>query len=260
MVKSIWTGRITFGLVSVPVRLYSAVQSHDIGFHYLHSEDLQRVHMKYHCGKDDEELNRGDLVRGYEYEKGEYVVIEDADLEAIEPHSSSNIDLLKFVNVSELDPVYFEHSYYVGPDQGADKTFTLLAEAMEKKKKAAVGKLFMRDHEYLAFIRPAHGGLVLQTLLYADEVRKNENKVKKGASVRDKELQLAEQIIENLSDEFNIEEFKDEYRDRLETMLDAKVKGKKVRKFKERPKKTIPNLLEALQHSVKQTQKLKKSA
>lgn len=260
MATTVWTGRITFGLVSIPVRLYSAVRSHDIHFHYLHSEDHERVHMKYHCGKDDQELNRDDLVRGYEYKKGEYVIVDDEDLEAIEPRSSSNMDLLKFVDASELDPVYYEHSYYVGPDEGSDKSFALLTEAMEKKKKAAIGKLFMRDHEYLAYIRPANGGLILHTLLYADEVRKDEYKVKKGTEVREKEMHLAEQIIENLSDEFNIDEFKDEYRERLETMLDSKIKGKKVRKLKERPKRTIPNLLEALQHSVKQTEKLKKSA
>jgi DNA end-binding protein Ku len=244
--------------------MYTSAKSHDIHFHLLHEEDQHRVRVKYHCEKDDELVSRDDLVKGYEYEKGKYVIVEDEELERIKPESSSTLEIAKFIELSEVDPIYFESTYYLGPEEGTEKTFSLLQKAMANKKRAAVGKLFMRDHEYLALIRAANSSLILETMRFHDEIQKNQNKASKDL-VREKELTLAEGIIDNLTGEWKPEEFEDEYIQRLEKMLEDKIHGRKVKQFKPKKTRTIPNLMEALQASVKQTQKkpvkqLKRSA
>src|ERR1041384_5791699 len=258
MAATIWNGRITFGLVSIPVKLVTSTRDHDISFHYLHRKDLSRIKMQYICANDEEVVERSELVKGYEYKKNEYIVVEPEELERIQPESSSNLDIQQFIDLAEVDPVYYERSYYVVPGaEGTEKTFSLLATAMKNKNRAAIGKLLMRDHEYLALIRPSNGGLVLETMHYEDEIKENpastENK-----KIRDKEMDLAEQIVDNLTEPFDPGKYKDEYTERVQELLDAKIKGEKVRFFKPRPKKTVSNLLTALQKSVEQTQKSKK--
>lgn len=254
MAATVWNGRITFGLVSIPVKLFTSIQSHDIHFHLLHAKDLGRVHYQYLCEKDNKPVDRSEMVKGYEYEKNEYVVVEDQDLNKIKPESSSNLNIEQFVELSEIDPIYYERTYYLGPsEEGTEKSFALLATAMKKKNRAAIGKLLMRDHEYLALIRPARGGLVLETMYYEDEIKKNENKVKRDVEPGAKEMQLAEMLVENLTEPFDAGKFKSDYIERLEDMLEAKVHGRKVKVFKPRPTKAIPDLLAALEKSVAQT-------
>ena len=259
MAATIWSGRITFGLVSIPVKMFTATTSHDISFHLLHQKDKSRIKLQYICPEDEEVVERSELVKGYEYEKNEYVVIEDDELDAIKPESSSNLDIVQFIQVSEVDPVFFERSYYLGPsEEGTEKTFALLATAMQKTGRAAIGKLLMRDHEYLALVRPAMGGLVLDLMHYEDEVKKNEHRVPKDVKTREKELQLAEQLIENLTEKFDPGKFKDEYQERLEKLIEDKIEGRKIKIYRPKKKPQVTDLLTALERSVRQTQETKR--
>ena len=253
MAATIWNGRITFGLVSVPVKLFRAVESHDLHFNLLHESCRNRIRLQYHCPHHNRTVERSDLVKGFEYEKGKYVVIEDEELERIEPDSSTNLDIEQFIELSEVDPIYFEKTYYVGPaEKGTEKTFALLATAMRKKGRAGIGKLFMRDREYLALVRPAMGGLVLQLLHYEDEIRKSVHKVDEE-KVREKELQLAELLIDNLTEKFHPERYKNEFIKRVEELIESKVKGRKFTIYRSKPKPVVTDLMKALEQSLKQS-------
>jgi DNA end-binding protein Ku len=203
-------------------------------------------------------VERSELVKGYQYEKNEYVLVEDEDLESIRPESSSNLDIVQFIDMKDIDPIYYERTYYLGPDKGTDKTFALLVKAMEESNRAAVGKLTMRNHEYLALIRPGMNGLILHFMLYSDEIRENENSVRTDLEVRPKELQLAKQLIDNLYEPFAPEKFKDEYISKLEEMIEAKLRGRKLTVITPKAKPKVADLMEALQKSVQQTKKVSK--
>lgn len=255
MATSVWSGTITFGLVSIPVKLYASTTSHDISFNLLHKACKNRINLQNYCTHCEKVVERSELVKGYQYEKNQYVVIEDGDLEAIRPDSSSNLDIVQFIDSSEVDPIYYERTYYLGPDKGNEKTFALLTAAMKQTGKAAVGKLSMRNHEYLALIRPGMDGLLLHFMLYADEVRDNENKVDGSIEVRPKEMQLATQLIENLSEPLDINRFEDEYVHKLEEMIETKLKGRQLTIVAPKARPKVADLMEALQRSVQQTKR-----
>jgi DNA end-binding protein Ku len=256
MAATVWSGRITFGLVSIPVKLYTATTSHDLSFNLLHEKDKSRIKLQYYCPEDEKVVDRSELVKGYEYEKNEYVILDEDELDAIKPESSSNLDIQQFIQASEVDSIYFERTYYLGPsDESTEKTFALLATAMEKTGRAAVGKLLMREHEYLALIRPALGGLVLDLMHYEDEVKENQHRVRKnGKDFRQKELELAEQLIENLTEKFDSTKYKDEYQERLRQLIEAKIEGRKLRIVRPKKKPVVTDLLTALERSVRATQ------
>lgn len=253
MAATIWNGRITFGLVSVPVKLYRAVESHDLHFNLLHEACRSRIRLQYYCPKDETVVERSELVRGYEYEKGKYVIIEEDELERIEPESSTNLDIEQFIDLSEVDPIYFEKTYFVGPaEEGTEKTFSLLAVAMRKKGRAGIGKLFMRDREYLALVRPAMNGLVLQLLHYEDEIRKNQFKVDED-NVRKKELELAELLVDNLTEPFDPSRYRNDFIERMEELIESKVEGRKLTVHRTKPKPVVTDLMKALEQSLKRT-------
>jgi DNA end-binding protein Ku len=254
MARPIWSGTITFGLVSVPVRLFVATRSHDISFHLLHGVCSTRIQLQNYCPHCKRVVERSELVKGYEYEKGEYAVIDSEELEKIKPESSTNLDIQQFIDLNEIDPIYYERTYYLGPDKGSEKTFALLGKAMEDANRAAIGKLTMRNHEYLALIRVAKNGMMVHLMLYQDEIIENENRFKK-IEIRPKEIQLAQQLIENLTDRFEPEKFKDEYQERVEQLIESKISGKKLRIVKPKAKPKVADLMEALQRSVEQTSK-----
>ena len=254
MAATIWNGRITFGLVSVPVKLFRAVEEHDIHFHLLHESCKTRIKLQNYCPHHDQVVERSELVRGYEYEKGKYVIVENEEIEQIAPESSSSLDIDQFIDLSEVDPIYYERTYYVGPaEAGTEKTFALLTKAMENKGRAGVGKMFMRDREYLALVRPAMGGLVLQLLNYEDEIRKNEFRVSEKNGVREKELELAELLIENLTGKWQPEEYKNEFIEREQELIEAKVEGRKLTVHRTKPKPVVTDLMKALEQSLRQT-------
>jgi DNA end-binding protein Ku len=252
MATSVWTGTVTFGLVSIPVKLFSATTSHDVSFNLLHEPCKGRINLQNYCPQCERVVERSELVKGYQYEKNQYVVIQDTDLEAIKPESSTNLDIVQFIDLKEVDPIFFEKSYYLGPDKSSNKPFQLLAKAMEETGRAALGKLVMRNHEYLALIRPGMKGLIVHFMLYADEIRENENEVPGDLEVRPKELQLAKQLVESLSEPFDAQKFEDEHIKRIEGMIEARLKGRKLTLVKPTAKPKVVDLMDALQKSVAQ--------
>lgn len=255
MTSTVWSGTISFGLVSIPVKLQPATRSHDIHFNLLHRKCGNRIQVEYYCPVDDETIKRSDLAKGYEYEKGRYVIIEDADLEAIEPESSSNLEIEQFTSISEIDPIFFEKSYYVVPaTKDNEKAYILLTEAMKETGRAAIGKLLMRDHEYLVVIRPGMNGLIAHFMLYGDEIRKNESKftqIRKRPA--EKELELAKSLVENLTKSFEPSRFKNIYIERLEDLIEAKAKGRKVTIYSTKKTPRVADLMEALRKSVERS-------
>lgn len=261
MAATIWNGRITFGLVSVPVKLYRAIESHDLHFNLLHESCRNRIRLQYYCPHHEHTVERSELVRGFEYEKGKYVIVEEEELEQIEPESSTNLDIEQFIDLAEVDPIYFEKTYFVGPgDEGTEKTLSLLVTAMRNKGRAGIGKLFMRDREYLALVRPALNGLVLQILHYADEIRKNEFTVEGEHQVRRKELELAELLVENLTEDYDPERYKNEFIERMEELVESKIEGRKLKVYRTKQKPVVTDLMKALEQSLKQTGGAKRPA
>lgn len=255
MAKPVWSGVLVFGLVSIPVTMLPATNSHDIHFNLLHKKTKSRIKLQYYCPECEKVVSRDELGRGYEYEKGKYVLLEDEDLQKIKPHSSKSLEINEFVDLDQVDPVYFEKSYYLAPGEGGDSAFRLFTQALRESKKAGVGRLLMRDHEYLALIRPSEEGLVAHLMYYEDEIRKNENKVPKNTKIPEKQLQLAKHIIENLSEPFRPSAYKNEYIKKLDELIESKVTGRKLKVVPEKKRPHVEDLMAALQKSVQQSAK-----
>lgn len=257
MATSVWTGTITFGLVSIPVRLFSSTSSHDISFNLLHNDCKGRIQLQNYCPACEKVVERSQLVKGYQYEKERYVVVEDEDIKSVRPEASSSLEILQFITASEVDPIYYEKSYYLSPNDGSEKPFALLTRAMEETGRAAVGKLVMRNHEYLALVRPnqTHDGLIVHFMLHADEIRDNENRISKDLQLKAKELDLAKQLVENLTEPFDIAQFPDEFVGKVQEMLDAKISGRTLQIVSPKSKPKALDLMEALKKSVEATKK-----
>ena len=224
------SGTISFGLVSIPVKLYTATAPGNVSFNLLHAKCGSRIKQQTFCPVDNEVVERSGLVKGYEFAKDQYVRVTDEELKALEGEASKMIDILEFVPLAHVDPVYFEKAYYLGADKGGEKPYRLLADAMAQAQQVAVAKFVMRGKESLVLIRAAQDGLLLHTMFFADEVRSFAD-VDKGrsASVRDGELELALQLIRGLArDEFKPDEYKDDYRGRVLDMLQRKIEGREI--------------------------------
>jgi DNA end-binding protein Ku len=223
------SGAISFGLVTIPVRLYTAVSSQNVSFHLIHAQCGTRIKQQQICPVCNLVVTRDDLVRGYELAKNQHVQFTEAELEALEQESSKSIEILEFLPLPTVDPIYFEKTYYLGPDKGGDKPYRLLTEAMARENKVALAKFVMRGKENLVLIRPARGGLLLHLMYFADEVR-NFDEVEKGnATIKDTELNLASRLIAELStDEFRPEQYHDEYRERVLEVVNQKAEGKQI--------------------------------
>ncbi|MFN2548874.1 MAG: Ku protein [Myxococcales bacterium] len=252
--RSIASGTISFGLVSIPVKLFSASQSSAaISFNLLHSKCKGRLKQQYICPRDDNAVvSREEMVKGYEFAKDRYVTFTPEELKALEEKSTQQIEIAEFVPSEKIDPVYFDKPYYLGPEKGADRAYRLLAEAMRRSGRTALARYAARGKQYLVQIRPLpEGGLVMQTLLYADEVRPfSEVEFEKG-DVKDQELALAQQIIDQIStDEFKPEKFEDDVRKRIEAQIQRKVEGQEIQIEPEKPQTQIIDLMEALKASL----------
>ncbi len=254
-----WRGYISFGLVTIPVKLYTATEEKDVRFRLLHTECLTPIKNQRFCPFHNKVIEWSDVVRGYEVSKGRFVTVTDEELEQIPIDTSGNVNIAGFVELKEIEPLYFERSYYAMPDEGGAKAFLLLQEALRDAGRVGVGKVVIRDKEYLVAVRPYEGAMVMNTLYYADEVRALSalDEVPVEAKVHPNERKMAVQLVENLSMEFHIEEFRDEYRDQLMAMIEAKGKGQPVPAGKpEAPGKVI-DLMEALRRSVEMAQNRK---
>ena len=262
-VKALWKGAITFGLISIPVRLYSAVQEKRPKFHLLHADDRGRIKYQRICSKCGKEVSWDDLVKGYEVSKDHYVDFTEDELEALGVDSVSAIDVVSFVPLTSIDPVYFNKTYYVAPEPSGLKAYRLLAEALAAEGQVGVAKVAFREKEHLATIRLKDDVFVLETMHWPDEIRAPEfEELTKDVKIRDAEIKMARQLVQQLSDDFKPEEFEDDYRKAIEGLIEKKVEGEEITIApppSEEPAKVV-DLMEALRASVDEAKKKKSSA
>lgn len=249
-----WRGTISFGLVNIPVRMYPAVRSNDVRFHMLHDQDKSRLQRRMVCPVENKEVPSEHIVRGYEISPGRHIIVEDQELEAIAPKSSRAVDVLYFVDLKEIDPVYYQHPYYLAPEEGAERSYLLFVEAVEKSRKVAIVRFVMRGKEYLGAIRTSGKLLLLETMYFPDEIVPADRlDWQPGAGkVGERELKAAQQLIESLSGEFEPSKLKDEYRAAVLKLLEKKAGGEDVHVEPEKaPERTeVADILAALEASL----------
>ncbi|OFX23235.1 MAG: Ku protein [Anaeromyxobacter sp. RBG_16_69_14] len=254
--RSMATATISFGLVSIPVRLYPATQpSAGLSFNLLHKTDGSRLKQQYVCAKDGEVVPREDMVKGYEFAKDQYVTFSPEELKALEEASSQTIEIAEFVPLSEVDPLYYDKPYYLGPDRGGAKAYRLLAEAMRRAGKAGLARYASRGKQYLVLLRPSNGRLVMQQLLHSDEVRPFSEVEVEEAELKEPEVQLALRLVEQTaSDSFHPEVYPDEVRARTMALVEQKVQGKEIQLVPpEAPRAQVIDLMDALKASLSRT-------
>jgi DNA end-binding protein Ku len=250
MPRAIWSGAITFGLVNVPVRMYSAIQEHKLHFHWVHEKDESPIGYQKICKLEDKPVSDDEVVKAFEFEPGEYVFMEDEDFEAARVEGYKTIDITDFVPYDQIDPIYFARTYYLGPQEGGEKVYSLLTRAMEDSGLAGVAKFVMRDRQNLGCLRVRDRVITLEQMYFADEIR-DLDEIKRGsARVSKEELQMAEQLIDNFTGDFKPQQYKDTYRDALCEVIKAKRKGKQVHRAAEPAEEAPPDLLDALRASI----------
>ena len=257
--RSLWSGSLSFGLVNVPVSLVTAVRDLDLHFQQLHGKDGAPIEVQRWCSKEDVEVPYEEITHGYELEDGNQVIVSGLELQAIEPRKTRTIDIEQFVDLEDVDPIYFDHPYFLVPassDDGAARAYRLLSEVMGKTERAALGRFVMRAREYLAIIRAREGGLTLTTMLFADEIRPTKDvnaATQKAHKPTRRELEVAVALIEELSCEFEPEKYKDEYRARLKRVVARKRKGETITAPEKRDEPSPPSdLLDALERTLEE--------
>jgi DNA end-binding protein Ku len=253
MPRPIWSGSISFGLVNVPVRLYSAVQEHKLRFHLVHEKDSSPIGFEKICKKEGKPVPDDEIVKAFEFEKGEYVFMEEKDFRAARVEGYKTIDIVDFVPYEDIDPIYFAQTYYVGPDRGAEKTYSLLVKAMEDSDLAGIAKFVMRDRQHLGALRIRDGVITLEQLYFADEVRGVDDIKASRARVSPQELEMAERLIESFTTEWKPEKYKDTYRDELYAIIRAKRRGKEVHAAPDVEEEAPADLLTALRESIERS-------
>jgi DNA end-binding protein Ku len=249
--KTIWKGAISFGLVTIPVRVYGATEEKSLRFHQLHAPDGGRIRYKRVCSIDGEEVDWSEIVKGYEYEKDHYVTLTDEELASLPVTSAKAIEIERFVDVDQIDPIFFQKSYYVVPEATGLKAYQLLREAMADDDKVAVAKVAFREKEHLATLRLRDNVFVLETMYWPDEIRAADFDVlDEQVQVRPQEVRMARSLIESLSSDFEPEEFRDTYREALEELVAKKVQGEEITYSEEAEPSKVVDLMEALRASV----------
>jgi DNA end-binding protein Ku len=255
MPRSIWTGAISFGLVNVPVKLYSAVSKKTVRFHQLHDKDGVRIQQKRFCPADGEEVAYEHIVKGYEITPDQYVIVEPGELEAIEPRKTKTIDIEDFVDLEEIDPLYYDHPYYLMPGTGAAKPYKLLVTAMEESQKVAIARVVIRQKEQLVAIRPTtDGALAMSTMNFADEVigaDRFDDAPGDDVETTTREVDMARQLIDSLSTEWQPDKYHDTYRERVLELIEQKAEGKEITIQPAEEVQPVPDLMAALEASVK---------
>jgi DNA end-binding protein Ku len=252
--RTLWKGAVSFGLVNIPVKMYVATENKDIKFNYLHNECMSPIEYHKYCPRCGREINSEEIVRGYEYQKGQYVVLNEEDLERIPLDNTKTIDILDFVDLQEVDPVYFAKSYYLEAAPGGEKAYSLLVTAMNETGKVAIARVIIRTKQSLAALRVKEGVLLMETIFYPDEIRSpaSLNAGLESARLHENEIKMAVSLVENLSVSFEPQKYHDEYRQALRELIDAKIVGKEVVNAPEViDKGKVVDLMEALQASVK---------
>jgi len=249
--RPIWKGHLTFGLVTIPVKLYTATEGKDVRFRLLHSSCMTPIQNKRYCPQHEQIVDWNDVVRGYEYAKGKFVPVSDEELDSVPLDTAGTVNVTSFADLHEIDPIYYEKSYYLAPDEGGQKAFRLLHDTMDETTKVAVGKVVIKEKEHLVAVRPHDGTLVMSTLYYADEVRATADvpELPVQAKVHPNEKKMAMQLIEA--------EYKDDYREALQKVIAAKVDGEAVVGIPVRKPEKVVDLMDALRRSLQMTRKEK---
>ncbi len=260
MARAIWSGVISFGMVSIPVKLYPATESKDIAFHLLHKKCHNRVKQQRWCPVDEEVIEWNDTERGYEYAKGQYVVLTEEDFEKLPLPSKHTIDLSAFVRAEEIDPVYYEKAYYLEAEETGTKPYSLLVRALTDKELAAIAKIAIRQKEHLCALRAQDGVLILETLLYADEIRQDSRPSSSEVSIADRELDLAYALVDAMEEPFEPDKYKDDYREALMEVIEAKLQGVEIEEAPVAAPTKVGDLMAALRASVEAVKKGKEPA
>lgn len=255
MPRAIWSGAISFGLVNVPIKLYSATSPKTVRFHQLHAKDGVRIQQKRFCPADGEEVPYEEIVKGFEIAPDRYVIVRQEELDALDPRHTKTVDIEAFVQLSEIDPVYYDSAYHVAPASGGAKAYALLLSAMEDAGKVAIGRFVMRTRQQICALRPANGVLMLSTMLFGDEVhapeRLDELEALGEVEANDREVAMAGQLIESLSTPFDPAAFRDEYRERVLELIERKAAGEEVAvQPAAAAPAAVPDLMAALEASV----------
>jgi DNA end-binding protein Ku len=254
MARSIWRGAISFGLVNVPVKLYSAVSKKTVRFNQLHEQDHSRIQLKRFCAEEDVEVPFEEIVKGYEVSPGRYVVVTPEELEALDPAKTRTIDIEDFVDLDDIDPLFYEHPYYLAPDTGAAKPYKLLLEALKETNKVAIARVVIRSKEYLTAIRAAGDVLTMETMLFADELidpDQIDELPDEEVRATEREVDMARQLIESLATPFDPSKYRDEYRERVLDLIERKAEGQEVAVAPEPEAPTaVPDLMAALEASL----------
>ncbi len=258
--QTVWKGAISFGLLNVPVKMGVATQHEDISFKNLHKKCHTPLQYKKFCPKCNEEVGKDDIIKGFEYDPGQFVLITEEDLEKIRIKTSRAIAIVDFVELKEVDPIYYDKTYYLWPEKGGEKPYMILRSAMEETGRVAVAKVAIRQKEHLCLVRTVGNALVLETMFYPDEIRAagelGVDKLDETVSVRPEEMDMAVKLVENLTAKFEPEKYHDEYREELLKLIRAKVEGREVVEAEEpQPAGQVIDLMERLKASVEATQK-----
>ena len=255
MAASVWKGHLIFGMVSFPIRLFSAARSETISFNLLHKDDHSRIRQVTYCALEDKPIPRTDTVKGYEYEKDHYVVIDDEDIKKVAPKTAKVMEILEFVKADQVDPIYLESSYYVAPDEGGEKAYALLFQALRESSFYAVAKVAMHNREHIIVLRPGAKGILSHTMYYQDEIRQVEEFRTDTSLVKDKELAMAKMLISSLEADFEPQKYHDSYRDNLTKMIEDKIEGRKVVATPSEHIAPVIDIMEALKKSLAEKRK-----
>src|SRR5437868_2214235 len=261
MAASVWSGYLTFGLISMPVRLFSGARSSSISFNMLHRDDKVRVKQQLICPAENKVVERNEIVKGYEYRKGEYVIIEPEEIKKIEPKTAKAMEILEFVKADEVDPIYFESSYYLVPEEAGRRPYALLTRALEETNFVAIAKLTMHNREYTVFMRPYNGGMMLHTMYYSEEIRQVDQFGAPDVELKEAEVNVAHQLIQALATKFEPEKYHDNFEENLRKLIEAHLEHRAVPTV-EKPRKMAPvvDLMAALKESLAQMEGKKKPA
>jgi DNA end-binding protein Ku len=255
MASSVWKGHLTFGLVSFPVRLFSAARAETISFNLLHKDDNSRIKQVTFCQAEDKPVPRSDLVKGYEYEKDHYVVVDEEDIKKVAPKTAKVMEIQEFVKAADVDPIFLESSYYMAPDESGEKPYALLFQAMRDSDFYAIAKVAMHNREHVVILRPGDKGILLHTMYYVDEIRKVDEFRTDTQLVKEKELELAKTLIQSLATDFEPDKYHDTYRENLQKMIEAKIEGRKVVATPAAHVAPVIDIMEALKRSLAEKRK-----
>src|SRR5580704_10828983 len=254
MALSAWKGFITFGLISLPVKLYPAARSARVGLHQLHKVCKTRLRQPLFCPTCNRIVERSEVVKGYEYEDGEYALIDPEEIKKITPESARAMEILAFVKESEIDPLFFDSSYFLVPEDQGKKAYKLLLKTMEDKDRVAIAKITMHQREYTVFLRPYDHGIALHSMYFANEIREAPGYGKiENVKLSPQEVKLAEQLVDNLSEHFNLKKYHDEFETRLKALIEAKQKGREIAATPRPERAPVIDMMAALKKSLEKT-------